>query len=41
LLKRITKGTREMNGLIEIIVFALGIAIGVFFGLHFRKAQEK
>jgi len=27
--------------MLEIIIFALGMAIGVFFGLHLRKAQEK
>jgi hypothetical protein len=30
-----------MNDLLLIVVFALGMAIGVFFGLHLRKAQEK
>lgn len=30
-----------MTEILLIIVFALGIAIGLFFGLHFRKAQEK
>ena len=29
-----------MNELLLIVVFALGMAIGVFFGLHLKKEQE-
>jgi hypothetical protein len=30
-----------MTDLLLIVVFALGMAIGVFFGLHLGKAEEK